>query len=270
MDDLYSLIPVIKRARGYRLYAFTGKRYLDLYLGGGSNLLGHRAPQFVNHLKQAAERGAIADLPSIYTRRLTNQLRSLFPEHRTFLIAPSLPDLFSLAARVLDRPLSPTDIRDPLLNPETGGVVSVWRPHCPANAASDLILPVIPSGFGPGLFVLCARGEPGPDSVPAPAVNALLLAGAAHCLTLLAAIPLPEWYRPDLLANAPDFTQQGIWLVPRCPAAAYPALFRRFLETGLVLSPHFPAPSILPLELSPGELKHLAASFMTEREGARR
>ena len=70
MEDLTSLIPVIKRARGYRLYSISGRRYVDLALSGGYNLLGHRPTSFINGLKQVCEKGLLSDLPSIYGRRL--------------------------------------------------------------------------------------------------------------------------------------------------------------------------------------------------------
>jgi hypothetical protein len=261
MDDLYSLIPVIKRARGFRLYAFSGRRYLDLWLGGGHNFLGHKPPQFVNHLKQAAERGAVAELPSIYSRRLANALRSLFPDYSSFLVAPTLPELFEAASRALGRPFSPADVSDPLLPEKTkeAAAVSVWRPFCPANVMGDLLLPIVPSGLGTTPFVLCSR-RPLPE-VPAPPVSALVLAAAARRLNLLKECELPVWYRPDLFAASPRFAQHGVYLVPRCAAADYPAVFRRCLEAGLVLSPSFSEPSILPLELSFGELGLLHKAF---------
>ncbi len=263
MDDLFSQIPIIKRARGFRLYAFSGKRYLDLWLSDGHNFLGHKPQGFVNYLKQAAERGAIADLPSIYTRRFMNALRAHFPGYHSFLLAPTLPALLKSASRALGRTLSCADIFDPLVpGGGTPGPISVWRPFCPDNADSDLVLPIVPTGFGPVLFALCSR-QSLPESEPQ-AVSALVLAGAAQRLGRLKDLVLPEWYAPDLFAAAPHFTQHGLYLVPRGPADSYPALFRRFLEAGLVLSPRPHEPSILPLELSPGELKNIVISFMTE------
>ncbi|MBN2352254.1 MAG: hypothetical protein JXD23_06745 [Spirochaetales bacterium] len=260
MEDLFSQIPIIKRARGYRLYAFSGKRYLDLWLSDGHNFLGHKPQGFVNYLKQAAERGAIADLPSLYTRRFVNALRSHFPDCQSFLIAPTLPALMKSASRALGRTLSCGDIFDPLVPGEgTPGPISVWRPFCADNIDSDLVLPIVPTGFGPVLFALCSR-QPLPE-VDFPPASALILAGAAQRLGSLKDLALPEWYAPDLFAAAPHFTQHGLYLVPRGPAAAYPALFRRFLEAGLVLSPRPGEPSILPLELSPGELKLLLKIF---------
>ena len=35
-------VPVIRRARGYRLYGFDGRRCLDLFQDGGRAVLGHR------------------------------------------------------------------------------------------------------------------------------------------------------------------------------------------------------------------------------------
>ncbi len=63
-------LPLFRRARGYRLYDHSGQRYLDLYQGNGSGLLGHRAFRITTELKDVISRGLISDLPSVYLRRM--------------------------------------------------------------------------------------------------------------------------------------------------------------------------------------------------------
>ncbi len=266
MEDLTSLIPVIKRARGYRLYALSGRRYLDLSLSGGYNLLGHKPKGYINSLKQVCEKGLLSDLPSLYGKRLLKALRGLFPNYRTFFTGTSRTDLLTQAGIALGKPFSPSDIHDPLLGINPSGTISVWRPFFTGNISSDMILPMIPSGLGPALFILGLRQSLSPSPV-SPTHAPLVLAAVVQSLHLLQAQTLPAYYRPDLLTSSPLFIQKDIYLVPRCSAAAYRPMFTRFLEAGVVLPPRYPAPAILPFELSPGELQNLLTLFDNRAEG---
>jgi hypothetical protein len=265
MEDLTSLIPVMKRARGFRLYALSGKRYLDLSLAGGHNLLGHKPHLLVNTLKQVCEKGVLSDLPSIYEGRFFRALRVLFPAYHTFLAATSRPDLLALAARVLGLPLTEKDIRDPFIDGKpSSGTVCVWRPFFSGNIESDIILPVIPTGLGPCLFVLCAKMPSAAPTAVAHGLSPLVFAAAAQGLNLLRTTRLPDYFRPDLIPRSRQFTQKDIYLVPRCTSAEYKKTFVRCLAAGILLPREPTAPAILPFELSPGELQNLLARFDNE------
>jgi len=267
MEDLSSLIPVIKRARGYRLYALSGLRYLDLSLGGGCNLPGHKPAGFVNQLKQVCEKGLLADLPSLYGKRLVKALRALFPGYQTFILASSRDELLETAGAALRTSIAKTDIHDPLLAPHPAGAIQVWRPFFTGNVMADIIFPVLPTGMGPSLFVLCTHQAIEPDRTPFPRLSPLVLAAALQSIHLLQSMRLPGYYRPDLLSSSTVFTQKDIYLVPRCAADGYREVFTRFLEKGVVLSPRYTEPSILPFELSPGELQNLLRLFDNQKEG---
>ncbi|MDR3325477.1 MAG: hypothetical protein LBS82_05805, partial [Spirochaetaceae bacterium] len=73
------LIPLIKRARGWRLYTADGRRLVDLWQCGGKALLGHRAHNVLRDVKNAAEKGLFAPLPSVCEGRLLRLLARLFP-----------------------------------------------------------------------------------------------------------------------------------------------------------------------------------------------
>jgi len=74
-------MPLIRRARGYRLYDHRGRRYLDLWQNGGRSLLGHRPAGQTTLLKNLLSKGLAADLPSPYTGRLERALAALLPTH---------------------------------------------------------------------------------------------------------------------------------------------------------------------------------------------
>jgi hypothetical protein len=255
-------MPVIRRARGYRLYDFRGNRYLDLYQQGGGSLLGHRVSRQNNLLKDVISRGLAGDLPSVYQRRLEKALLARFPGYGGVRIAASFEAALELASRYLGRRLAAGEIRDPLIAP--GGEAAFWRPLLPDpddSAEAEVLFPLLPFSMAGAPACVCFK-RPLPADFPVPPpLSPLILAGALRALYDLAGYDPAPWFRPDLLASCPGWTQTGIYLLCRRPQAEYEQIFREFLNAGLLLSPRYPGPSILPAEASPGEVKKMLACF---------
>jgi len=268
LQQLETRLPVIRRARGYRLYDYRGKRYLDLYQQGGAGLLGHRPGNLNNLLKDLLSRGLAGDLPSIYQKRLEKALLARFPGYRGVRIAASFAQALELGSRHLGRPLSAEDVRDPLTSPAAAAATTeaaCWRPLSPAAATAaaqaEVLFPLLPFSLGGAPACVCFR-RPLPASFPVPSpLSPLILAGALRALHDLERYAPAPWFRPDLFDSAPGWTQQGIYLLSTSPRAEYETIFLRFLEAGLLLSPRWPGPSILPAEASPGEVKRLLELF---------
>ena len=55
-------VPRIRRARAFRLYDVTGRRFLDLWQAGGEAILGHRAARTGAALKAALRLEKVAGL----------------------------------------------------------------------------------------------------------------------------------------------------------------------------------------------------------------
>ncbi|AHH12361.1 Peptide methionine sulfoxide reductase [Borrelia hermsii YBT] len=72
IKSLLSCFPIIKRARFFYLYDIRGNRYLDLYLNGGLNFLGHRVQGLNLILKQTFSRGLTASYPSVFRKQFEN------------------------------------------------------------------------------------------------------------------------------------------------------------------------------------------------------
>jgi hypothetical protein len=66
------------------------------------------------------------------------------------------------------------------------------------------------------------------------------------------------WSRADRRTKR-LFEREGPLLYPRCAEADYPALFRAALGKGLLLSPDWGLPSLVPGDFDDGELKPLSA-----------
>ncbi|HEQ71815.1 MAG TPA: hypothetical protein ENN69_04935 [Spirochaetia bacterium] len=256
MEKRPAELPLIKRARGFRLYGHDGRRYLDCARDGGRALLGHKPHLLVRDLKQVLEQGLVADLPSVYERRLRKVLTRLFPAYRSFLIDSTYERLWGRISALLGTPLTAADAADPLSETVDGRKpASVWRPYSRLNLETDLLLPVIPFAIGTSPAVLCSKNELPPDT--AEPVSPLALAGAHRALLELSRTALPDWYSPSLIGKGPYLVQKDLYLVAHCTPPVYTRIFKLFLDHGVLLSPRGDIPSLLPLELSSGEQKLL-------------
>lgn len=258
--ELLSLLPRIRRARGFRLYAESGKRLLDLWQCGGAAALGHTPPRVLLAFKDAASRGLFAAVPSALGARFERALSALVsgrPVVRCYaseadadraLVAAGFPLLSAFA--------------DPAVDDLSAGCpASLWRPWLShGEAASPVISPVLPLPHpGRPTALLLPRSLSAHFPLPAPA-SPVLLAAALRSLADLAAAPLPGSRDPGPRLSAairsdPSRGLRGPYIrFPECSdSAAYGVLFRRFLDGGVILPPDRSLPAILPAEMSPGE-----------------
>jgi len=266
---LCELLPAIRRARGYRLYAHDGRRYLDLWQQGGRAILGHRAGRVTTVLKNVISTGLVADLPSVYTRRLERTLTAFFRGYPTFRLTGSLAAALELASEFLGHRVCAADIRDPLggagqAAPEAEqGVpeLALWRPLCPASLSPRVLLPRVPFAAAGAPVPVGFDGEAPPGFPVSEPLSPTLLAGTLRSLHDLKRYSPPEWFREALLAGAAGWEQRGLYVRPSFPGHRYPEVFAAFLGEQVLLNPFFPEASILPSEASPGELKKMIGLF---------
>jgi hypothetical protein len=217
-------------------------------------------------LKDVLSRGLLADLPSVQTRLLERALAAALPEYRWSRIVATEASALRLASRYLGREIAPEEVHDPALDPPPAGSsapeVARWRPLLAVPAGARAVLPVLPFAAAGAPAAVCFAAEP-PDDFPASEpVSPVLLAGAARCLYDLRRYQLPDWYREDLLGGARGWRQRGIYLRAEFGAERYEEVFTRFLESGVLLNPCYPGPSILPAEASPGEAAKMMQLFL--------
>ena len=269
--DLWKHVPPITRARGYRLYDNRGRRLLDLYQAGGAALIGHRGSSLTGAIKTVASRGLLLDLPSIYGLRLLKALSRRYPGYGEVHIVSSMSAALDLISSAMGRHISAREIADPALG-QTGDVC-LDRPFLtpsPAGGPSALVLiPVLPFRIGGGPIVLCLK-QPLPASrsphghTP---LSPLLLSGALRALHDLEHFEPPEWYHRPLVKPLHGWIQRGPYLQSLVHRDRYPALFLRFLESDVLLSPDPESPSILPGDASQGELDKLAKLLQNVPKG---
>jgi hypothetical protein len=255
---LCALLPSFRRAREYRLYDERGRRYLDLWQADGHALLGHRAARVSAAMKNAISRGLVADLPSGADRRLTAALRRVLPSHPFVRLYSGLGRCLAGLSAWRGRETHAADIPDPAV-PEAAerpgsGEVIVWRPFVPCSLAAGAVVPVLPFAMGGGPWALCFRQDAGRALPPSEPVSAVLLEGAARALAGLTQYTVGPLGPQILRLGCPSWRVAGVYVTPLFDRGLYPAVFEAFLREGVVLSPRYDCPSLLPASASEGEV----------------
>ncbi|MDR0386474.1 MAG: hypothetical protein LBH57_00420 [Treponema sp.] len=281
--ELLRSLPVIRRARDFRLYTGDGRRLTDLWQYGGRAVLGHTPPNVLRELKNAASRGIFVPFPSHYEGRFVKALSRLFPGRiiRIYAGDASLRRALSRAgydgAASFPDPAFPASPSDP---PVPGKLTPVlWRPFLEdplqpppePGAAAPVMVPVLPLPWAgvPRVLILDGTWEAAFPAAGQDRISPVVLAAVTRSVWDLIAA-LPERGRrkfPRLrkaLARSP-WRRRGIYLTLAGPVGeeAYAALFRCFLEKGFLPPPSPRCPLILPGELSPGEEAALASCLQS-------
>src|SRR6056297_2680366 len=98
-------IPVIRRARGYRLYDTHGNRYIDFYQNAGAAMNGHRPDGALRIFKATAAKGLWAEYPTVWKGRLERQFRQLFPFVERVFPFPNLEVALIALSEYFKRPV---------------------------------------------------------------------------------------------------------------------------------------------------------------------
>ncbi|NOY09543.1 MAG: hypothetical protein GXP33_11965 [Spirochaetes bacterium] len=267
MIDLNKLIPEIKRARDYRLYGCTGRRYIDCYQNNGHALLGHRAEKLSRTLKNTLSKGLLYDFPSVYEKRLIRLLITIFPAYSTFRIRRSFERVLKDISLLSGGSITAEDITDPVLI-SAGGPddksykAAYWRPFTDSTFYKKykMLVPLFPFAAGGSPAVLCFKDskDKAADVLPASdTVSPVLLAGVIHVMYRLKHYKIPDWVDLSLPKSFNIWKREGIYLKAECSISEYENVFKKFLAEGVIISPCFPGPTIMPGGLSDGERKKI-------------
>jgi len=260
---LLRLLPPIRRARLWRLYAEDGRRFLDLWMDGGRSLLGAKGQGLGTSIKAAVDMGLLRPLPSVWEGRATRAVKLAFPGYAGALAFRNEERAVRELDSVLGRPAIILDSASREMGPEEADVL-VLRPFgesLPRRPAAlpRFALPLLPCPSALGCAFILFRDEA--EAMGGELVPPAALACAAGALRELAAFAKGYgeqlWRRADRRLG-PLFERKGPYLYPRCAEADYGVFFRRALEAGLLISPRFDLPSILPADFDDGELAALS------------
>jgi hypothetical protein len=258
-------LPRVRRAREYRLYDDRGRRYLDLWQLDGHAVLGHRPAGASTAMKGVLSRGLAQDLPSAAAARVERALRALLPGHPFVRVYRTLDRCLEALSAACGRPIRVADLVDPVgaaLGDPAGAAsgtdaeVAVWRPFLPwpAYARARALVPVLPFQVCGGPWALCFRENPAVGVPPSEHVSPVVLEGVARgCAGIARHSPGPL-VAALTRAGSPSWKVAGVYVTPRFPRDRYPEVFEAFLAAGAVLSPRYECPSVLPAEVSEGEI----------------
>lgn len=290
------LLPPIRRARGWRLYAEDGHRFLDLWQEGGGALLGAKGTGLGTEIKAAVDKGLSKPFPSIHERRLEKELFARYPGYEAMRLYSSLEAALAALAAAFPEGQA---------GPKEGGAAAAgqgaaasrdaasrslladpWRRGEPAHSARALVLrplgaegaapqglPAGPAGAYPAALALLPC--PGPfapfpllfarkaDAARAEGELLSPLSLVAGCRSLIELRGYEKSYDEGLWRRADRrtkrlFERRGPLLYARCAEDDYPALFGAALGKGLLLSPDWGLPSLVPGDFDDGELKPLS------------
>jgi hypothetical protein len=256
----------VTRARGFRLYDGSGRRYLDLFRDGA--LLGHRDAKALTVMKAALSQGLATGLPTAWEGRLAAAIARMTPSHPSVRVFASRERALAAAAR-LPGAAGTLEVFDPASGPLPVGDVAValLRPLLPAPHAA-VLLPILPLTVCGAPAPVCFSGSLPADFPASDSLPGFLLAGALRGLASLAAFAAEaEGARLGSPAveravdGNPAWLRVGPYVSARFPASEYPRVHDRFLRAGVLLCPAYPGPSVLPGECSPGENRLLADIF---------
>ena len=258
MKELYDLIPPIKRARGYRLYDYRGNRYLDLYQNNGHSILGHRSDKITKAIKNVISCGLITDLPSIYQKRIKKELSITFKQYKSFFIFNSMEEALNIISRIKGKAID--KISDQVF--ENIYKVSYYRPFLSENtlkelySKADILIPLFPFSVGGSPVIVCFK-EIIENDFERP-ISPFILAGTLKSINNLKKAVLPEY---QFNINNEYWIKKGIYIIPKIKPEKYKKIFKFFIDNRILISPEINKPSILPGEVSPGEIKKMIGIF---------
>ena len=207
--------------------------------------MGHRQKGYAQAMKNVIDKGILPGYPSPYVHRLKQAVKALVGGDCFVYLFPSE----ERAQEVLGS-ITPDPINDPIKGSPVFGNEVLELTELPV-----VILLPVSSAFAPGIIVsateLSLEDEP---------VSPVILAGAVRAVYNLIAFQkvadYSDWEKAGL---AGKWRVEMPYLYPLCEPDKYDAVWDAFFEAGIILSPDYDKPSVLPPygELSDGMRKKL-------------
>jgi hypothetical protein len=286
---LYPLYPAeivaqhgfVRRARSCYLYTQRGKRYTDMYQEAGRAILGWEGAAARTIFKNVLNRGASGSFASEEAFRLEKAVMKLFPEV-SFVRWYSGEKANGLMLRV-SKSYRTSPAGWPLLHPG----YYLWRPWSgdiprfvgdfelqevqgPESCLEEpvkavLFLPPFPLAHDVIIFAALKDGGLSEDkTLSSDFLSPCLLAGITRSIhDLIAELPKKgeaDWSVHDTVLLR-FWNRKGPYLYPKMPQEEYAAFAQTCLEAGLVISPDYDIPSIVPAKANKGDFSTLCSKM---------
>jgi hypothetical protein len=279
MDTLLRLLPPIRRTRGPRLYAANGRRFLDLWLDDGRDILGAAGRPIRTYAANAADKGLLRPYPGLYEHRLEKAVLAAWPAFKAVRFFLNEERALAAAARLQGRLMDTLELIE-AIEPDTfrsasgdllgsldGGLVKL-RPFAAPPQGCTLALARLPCPRPLAPACLLASDPAWLEDETGDLVPGMMHYAAARAMASLAKVTLDGcygevlWQRFDRRME-PYFRRFGPYLLPRVDSSKYEDFFSAALEGGALVSPYYNIPSMVPPEFDDGELKKLAVALAT-------
>ena len=270
----------VKRARGIYLYTEKSVRLTDCFLDGGRGILGHGGGKAKTAFKDCFERGANGFYDSGLLPAFEKSVKKLLPAEYTEIrlysektaamlggTSVSLDGASEKATPVLWRPW--LDFAGKITEQPTGypKIQVVYN----TNEVFPAVVKILPPFTYATDICVYAFSEksyknlaelPQNDVVPSP----LLAAYTRSFYDLLNSFSL--FTEKDFKANSkalePFFTRNQCYLFPKISEEKYKDFVLKCLEAGIVISPDYNEPSIIPWRANPGDIKKISKITLEE------
>ena len=265
----------VKRARGIYLYTEKGVRLTDCYLDGGRGILGHGGGKAKTAFKDCFERGANGFYDSGLLPAFEKSVKKLLPAEYTEIrlysektaamlgkTSFSLDGASEKADPVLWRPwldFAGKITEQPTGYPKieivynlTGDFPAIVKIVPPFTYATDISV----YAFSNACCEEMLQNLPENDVVPSP----LLAAYTRGFYDLLNSFSLftENHFKANSKALEPYFTRNQCYLFPKIPETQYKDFVLKCLDAGIVISPDYNEPSIMPWRANPGDIKKIS------------
>ncbi len=246
----------VKRARSCFLYTAKGKRLTDLFQEGGRAILGWGGSSAFTVLKDVLSRGITGSFDTDFTPRAESALGTIHPKSQLSRAASELLGsdrtvyIFNSKAEALKAALE--------LFPKNTSIYRPWMAQSPDWREIDAVIfePTLP--WASSIWLLALKEELAGVStlrLPAP-VCAALTRSIYNLIKALQERQEKDWFIYDPVLTR-YFTRQGPYLYPKIPEDRYEDFVLHCLDQGIVISPLYKVPSIVPFGADRGVFRAL-------------
>ncbi|WP_288983781.1 hypothetical protein [uncultured Treponema sp.] len=239
-EEIFLRYGNVKRARGPFLYTEKGKRLTDLYQENGRAILGWGGSSAFTMLKNAIDRGATGSFKTCFSGRLEKSVNALFfgCERKVFIFAKK-SDCLSTAVKI---------------SPQNTFVWKPWSEVAFENDNADCIIFEPPLPWTSGIYILAVKtdlAEKIPQDVLKETVklsSPIEAAVTRSIYNLISALQIrqeKDWFIYDL-ALTKYWQRKGPYLFPKISKELYGKFILHCLDLGIVVSPIYEQPSIVP------------------------
>ncbi|MBT3275059.1 MAG: hypothetical protein HN368_18030 [Spirochaetales bacterium] len=258
-------IPVIQRAREYKVYDSQGRRYLDFFQDNGRAIIGHRPSRVTLEMKNALSRGQLASYPSGYHYQTIKALAALASDVAEARIYSSFERAAWAAGVHAGQNLTVPDIADPAFPEPCSGGLCYWRPFLDMDQVDcPVLLPILPVSCPPAPAALLFRERPKPEVPQSDICSPVSLSAMKRGVyDLIEHTDPARKGAVEIMKGWGDFdifkywSRKGPYLSLLIDENRFEALFNELLSRSILISPFFPGPSIIPNDYSSGDFGKL-------------